>query len=250
MSDTVSRRNLLTAAAAAPLLGGLSGIAVGADAGIRNYTAYADGKYVLPPLPYPYNALEPAIDEQTMRLHHDKHHLSYVNGLNTALDNLATARQKNDFGLVKHWERELAFHGSGHFLHTLFWVNMAPRAGGSPSGALAKAMERDFGSFKAFQAHFSAASKAVEASGWGILAYEPHARKLIVSQAEKHQNLTEWGVIPLLVLDVWVHAYYLKYQNDRGAYVDNWWSVVNWPYVQRRYDALDGLAQQFERRTR
>ncbi|MBW3622289.1 MAG: superoxide dismutase [Armatimonadetes bacterium] len=248
MSDSVSRRELLSAAMAAPFLGGISGLALGADAGMENYAAFANGKYVLPPLPYPYNALEPHIDEATMRLHHDKHHLGYVNGLNKALDELAEARRTGDFNLVKHWERELAFHGSGHFLHTLFWLNMGPKGGGTPTGSLAKAISRDFGSFKAFMAHFSAASKQVEASGWGILAYEPIARKLLVSQAEKHQNLTEWGVIPLLVLDVWEHAYYLKYQNDRGKYVDNWWNVVNWPFVQRRFEILEDIVLQYERR--
>lgn len=241
MSDTFTRRDLLAAAAATPFLGGLSGLAMAADAGSASSAAYTDGKYVLPPLPYAYNALEPAIDEQTMRLHHDRHHLSYVTGLNKALDSLAAARTSGDFSLVKHWERELAFHGSGHFLHTIFWQNMGPNAGGTPSGALASALSRDFGSFNAFKAHFGAAAKAVEASGWGILAYEPHARKLIISQAEKHQNLTEWGVIPLLVLDVWEHAYYLRYQNDRAKYVDSWWSVVNWRDVQNRFDVMEGI---------
>jgi Fe-Mn family superoxide dismutase len=248
MSDSISRREVLSAAMAAPFLGGLSGLALAADAGADPSLPYKDGKYVLPPLPYAYNALEPAIDEQTMRLHHDKHHLGYVNGLNKALDALADARQKSDFALVKHWERELAFNGSGHFLHTLFWMNMAPKAGGTPTGALAAAIDRDFGSFAAFKAHFGAASKAVEGSGWGILVYEPFARKLLISQAEKHQNLTEWNALPLLVVDVWEHAYYLKYQNDRGAYVDNWWNVVNWPFVQQRFELLDDLARQYERR--
>jgi superoxide dismutase, Fe-Mn family len=248
MSDTVSRRDVLAAATAMPFLGGLSGMAVAATAGMESYTAFQGGKYVLPTLPYPYNALEPAIDAQTMKLHHSRHHQSYVNGLNTALERLGEARKTNDFGLVKHWERELAFHGSGHFLHTLFWANMAPKAGGTPSGALAQALNRDFGSFKAFQAHFGAASKQVEASGWGILAYEPHGRRLLISQAEKHQNLTEWGVIPLLALDVWEHAYYLKYQNDRSAYVDNWWSVVNWPFVQQRFEIIRDLVELHDKR--
>jgi Fe-Mn family superoxide dismutase len=248
MSDSISRREMLTAAVAAPFLGGLSGLAVAADAGMESAMPYKDGKYVLPPLPYGYDALEPSIDQQTMKLHHDKHHLGYVNGLNKAVDALADARQKSDFALVKHWERELAFNGSGHFLHTIFWANMAPKAGGTPTGALAAALDRDFGSFAAFKAHFGAASKAVEGSGWGILVYEPFAKKLLVSQAEKHQNLTEWNALPLLVVDVWEHAYYLKYQNDRGAYVDNWWSVVNWPFVQQRFEILNALAGEYERR--
>jgi Fe-Mn family superoxide dismutase len=240
--STVSRRDLLTALAATPAFAGLSGLAWGADAAAPKYVMYEDGKYTLPPLPYSYNALEPSIDEQTMRLHHDKHHQSYVTGLNKALDSLAEARTKGDYALVKHWERELSFNASGHFLHSLFWTNMGPNGGGEPKGALAEGITKDFGSYAAFKAHFSAAAKAVEGSGWGILAFEPIAGKLIVSQAEKHNNLTEWGVIPLLVLDVWEHAYYLKYQNDRAAYVDNWWKVVVWREAEAHYEMMSSAA--------
>jgi Fe-Mn family superoxide dismutase len=197
-------------------------------------------KYELPPLPYAYNALEPHIDEQTMRLHHDKHHLGYVNGLNNALEKLEAARAAGDFGLVKHWSREAAFHGSGHFMHAIFWPNMAPAGrggGGEPTGDLAAQIEKDFGGFAKFKAQFTAASNAVEGSGWGLLVWEPLNAQLVVLQSEKHQNLTQWGVRPLLVLDVWEHAYYLKYQNNRGAYVDAWWNVVNWADVAERFKA-------------
>jgi len=199
-------------------------------------------KYELPPLPYAYDALEPHIDEQTMRLHHDKHHLSYVNGLNTALEKLAAAREAGDFALVKHWSREAAFHGSGHLLHSIFWPNMAPPGSGpaEPEGDLAAQIAKDFGSFEAFKAHFSAAAGAVEGSGWALLVWEPNAGQLEVLTAEKHQNLTQWGVVPLLVLDVWEHAYYLKYQNNRGAYVNAWWNVVNWADVAERFAAARG----------
>lgn len=194
-------------------------------------------KYELPPLPYAYNALEPHIDEQTMRLHHDKHHLAYVNGLNSALEKLEAARASGDLALVKHLSREAAFHGSGHFLHSIFWPNMAAPGsggGGEPTGALADQISRDFGSFAAFKAHFSAAANQVEGSGWALLVWEPLAGQLEILQSEKHQNLTQWGVRPLLVLDVWEHAYYLKYQNNRGAYVEAWWNVVNWADVAQR----------------
>ena len=200
-------------------------------------------KYELPPLPYAYDALEPHIDEQTMRLHHDKHHLGYVNGLNKALDKLAEARASGDFGMVKHWSREAAFHGSGHLLHAIFWPNMAPAGnggGGEPDGELAAQINKDFGSFEKFKAHFGEASKAVEGSGWGLLVWEPNGGVLEVMTAEKHQNLTQWGVVPLLVLDVWEHAYYLKYQNARGSYVDAWWNVVNWSDVAERFKAAKG----------
>ena len=200
-------------------------------------------KYELPPLPYAYDALEPYIDEQTMRLHHDKHHQGYVNGLNNALEKLAAARQAGDFALVKHLSREAAFHGSGHLLHSIFWPNMAPAGqggGGEPEGELAAQIAQDFGSFAAFQAHFSAAAKSVEGSGWGLLVWEPSAGQLEVLQAEKHHNLTQWGVVPLLVLDVWEHAYYLKYQNNRGAYIEAWWNVVHWADVAERFRAARG----------
>ena len=196
----------------------------------------------LPPLPYAYNALETYIDEQTMRLHHDIHHAGYVNGLNNAEAKLAEARAASDFALVKHWSREAAFHGSGHLLHSVFWPNMmaASEAKPAPDGALVEAIERDFGSFEAFKAQFIAASIAVEGSGWGILAFRPADGSLAVLMAEKHQNLTQWGVIPLLVLDVWEHAYYLKYQNRRGEYVKNFFNIINWDDVAARFDAARG----------
>ncbi len=199
--------------------------------------------YELPPLPYPYNALEPYIDEQTMHLHHDIHHQAYVNGLNTALQKLAEARKAGDFALVKHWEREAAFHGSGHFLHAIFWPNMAPAGkggGGEPTGDLASQINRDFGSFEAFKNQFLAASNAVEGSGWGILAWEPNAGQLVILTAEKHQNLTQWGVTPLLVLDVWEHAYYLKYQNKRPEYTKAFFNIINWSNVAERLARAKG----------
>jgi Fe-Mn family superoxide dismutase len=196
--------------------------------------AFVNGKYVLDPLPYPYAALEPHIDAQTMQLHHDLHHQAYVTGLNNALDKLALARQSNDLSLVKHWSRETAFHGAGHFLHTLFWANMGPNSGGEPVGDLAGQLMKDFGGFAAFKAHFSAAAAQVEGSGWAILAWEPNAQQLLILELEKHQNQMAATVVPLLVLDVWEHAYYLKYQNRRADYVTAWWNVVNWPEVSRR----------------
>jgi Fe-Mn family superoxide dismutase len=191
----------------------------------------------LPPLPYAYNALEPHIDEQTMRLHHDLHHKAYVDGLNKAEEMLVKARESGDFGLVKHWEREAAFHGSGHLLHAIFWPNMAAAGhggGGVPAGDLAARINAEFGSFEAFRGLFSAAATQVEGSGWAILAYRPHDGRLVVLTAEKHQNLTQWGVLPLLVLDVWEHAYYLKYQNRRAEYVKNFFDVINWADVAQR----------------
>lgn len=194
----------------------------------------------LPPLPYAYNALEPVIDKQTMILHHDKHHAGYVKGLNNAEAKLKEARAANDFGLIKHWERELAFHGSGHILHAIFWENLSPKGGGKLEGKLTRAIEQEFGSFDAFKAQMIAATNSVEGSGWGVFAYHVPFKKLVVLQAEKHQNLTQWGVIPLLVIDVWEHAYYLKYQNRRAEFVTNIFDIINWKDVAGRFEeALD-----------
>lgn len=193
--------------------------------------------YELPPLPYAYNALEPYYDEQTVRLHHDKHHAGYVAGLNKAEAELAAARASGEYGLVKHWERELAFHGSGHVLHTLFWENMAP--GGDPRGDdIAPQLAADFGSPAAFKAQFIAAAVAVEGSGWCTLAWVSALGKLAVLQVEKHQDLTVWGAVPLLIVDVWEHAYYLKYQNRRADWVGQWWNIINWHDVATRFAKL------------
>ncbi len=221
--------------ASSPVLGGSAPAAAPAPGG-------APEPYTLPPLPYPYDALEPSIDETTMRLHHDKHHAGYVRGLNHALEELAEARDSGDYTLIKSWERAVAFNGSGHFLHSIFWPNMSPKGGGEPEGDLASAVERDFGGFEKFRAQFTAAASKVEGSGWGILAYASNGDRLVVLQAEKHQNLTMWGVVPLLVLDVWEHAYYLKYQNRRGEYVKNFFEIINWSDVSERHANARKLA--------
>ncbi|GAC42242.1 Fe-Mn family superoxide dismutase [Paenibacillus popilliae] len=195
------------------------------------------GGHTLPPLPYPYDALEPYIDETTMRVHHDKHHQSYVDGLNQAEHALAEARRTGRFDLVKHWENELAFHGAGHYLHTIFWNTMNPVGGDQPTGELLDQITRDFGSFKAFKMHFSKAAEKVEGGGWTILVWSPRSRRLEILQAEKHQNLSQWDVIPLLPIDVWEHAYYLKHKNERAKYIEDWWHVVNWPAVDERFQA-------------
>jgi len=190
--------------------------------------------YELPTLAYPYDALEPYYDEETLRLHHGKHHQSYVDGLNKAEAQLVEARSRSDYALVKHWLKEIAFHGSGHILHTLFFENLAPAGQSSPGPKTSNQVEQDFGSFDEFKKMFSAAAVAVEGSGWALLCYNPLFKKLEILQAEKHQNLTQWGVIPLLVVDVWEHAYYLKYQNRRPDYIAAWWNIVNWDKVEER----------------
>ncbi|GAA0373370.1 Fe-Mn family superoxide dismutase [Paenibacillus motobuensis] len=202
------------------------------------------GKHTLPPLPYAYNALEPYIDEKTMRIHHDIHHKSYVDGLNTAEKKLQDARKSGNFDLVKHWERELAFNGAGHYLHTIFWDIMNPKGGGRPEGELLEYIKRDFGSYDAFKNHFSKAAEKVEGGGWAILVWSPRSHRLEILTAEKHQNLSQWDIIPLLPLDVWEHAYYLKHQNERGKYIEDWWNVVYWPAVAKRFEQAKKLKWQ------
>ncbi len=195
------------------------------------------GEYILPELPYAYNALEPHIDEATMRLHHGKHHLAYVNGLNAALKALAQARETSNYDLVSYYSSQVSFHGSGHLMHAIFWKNMKPNGGGVPTGKLAAAIDKEFGSFDAFKAHYIAAATKVEGSGWGVLGYDPMGKKLLVMQVEKHQNLFVSGVVPLLVLDVWEHAYYLNYQNRRADYVKAFFNIINWEDVAQRFEA-------------
>lgn len=193
-------------------------------------------KYSLPELPYAYNALEPYMDEETVRIHHDMHHNGYVNGLNTALKKLQEAREKQDFALIKHWERELAFNGAGNYLHTLYWENMSPKGGGKPSGKLAEKIDSDFGSFENFRKEFSAAAAAVEGSGWCLLVYSQDDDKLSILAVEKHQNQLIPGMAPLMTIDVWEHAYYLKYKNKRPDFIEAWWNLVNWKYIEERFD--------------
>ncbi|WP_410770834.1 Fe-Mn family superoxide dismutase [Fontibacillus sp. BL9] len=202
------------------------------------------GGHTLPPLPYPYNALEPYIDEKTMRIHHDKHHKTYVDDLNKAEKKLQEARKSGNFDLVKHWERELAFNGAGHYLHTIFWDIMNPKGGGKPEGELLEQIKRDFGSYEAFHKQFSNAAEKVEGGGWAILVWSPRSHRLEILTAEKHQNLSQWDVVPLLPLDVWEHAYYLKHQNNRKDYITDWWNVVYWPAVAYRYEKARELKWQ------
>lgn len=196
------------------------------------------GNHKLPELPYAYDALEPYIDEQTMRLHHDKHHLGYVNGLNAAENALAEARKSGDFSQIQHLERLSAFHGSGHFNHVMFWNNMCPADQYTdPTGDLLKQIEKDFGSFDGFKAQFAAAAKAVEASGWAFLCWQPAGNQLVTLAAENHHKQTQFTAIPILALDVWEHAYYLKYQNNRGGYVDNFFKIINWKDVAQNFES-------------
>ncbi len=190
----------------------------------------------LPDLPYSYDALEPYLGEQTLHLHHDRHHQGYVDGLNQAESDMDEARQQGDFSRVRPICDALAFNYSGHLLHSIYWQCMNPGGGGEPSGALMEQIENDFDGFETFKQQFLAASNAVQGSGWGVLAWQPLGQRLVVLQAEKHQNLAQWDVVPIMVLDVWEHAYYLDYQNERRRFTAGFFDVVNWDFVAERFE--------------
>ncbi|MGB9867697.1 MAG: superoxide dismutase [Bacillota bacterium] len=188
----------------------------------------------LPQLPYPYDALEPYISEQTLHLHHDKHHQAYVNGLNQAEKMLGEARARRDFSLITHLERQLSFNGSAHVLHSIYWTSMTPGGPFIPGPLTQSCICEAFGSYEAFRQQYSAVANSVPGPGWALLVWNPSWYRLEVLMAERHENSTVWGVIPILVLDVWEHAYYVDYRNRRDDYVKAWWNLVNWPDVERR----------------
>jgi Fe-Mn family superoxide dismutase len=194
-------------------------------------------QYRLPDLPYDYGALEPHISGKIMELHHDKHHKTYVDGANTAIEQLDEAREKSDFTRLGALEKALAFNLSGHILHSLFWQNMAPKAGGKPEGELAQAIQRDFGGFDQLKRQLSQAAATVMGSGWAALVWEPLGKRLLTTQIYDHQsNLSQAG-IPLLVIDAWEHAFYLQYQNRKTEFFDAVWNVWNWKDVADRFAA-------------
>jgi Fe-Mn family superoxide dismutase len=196
--------------------------------------------YELPPLPYPSNALDGFLSAEILEIHHDRHHAKYVEGLNETLERMAEARERRDFSEIQALSRALAFHGSGHVLHSLYWQSMSPDGGGAPRGELARALEASFGSIDGFRGHFAEAAKKAEASGWGVLAWEPLGERLIVTASESHQQMAFQGALPLLVCDVWEHAYYLRYQNRREEYVDGFFDVIHWDFAAARFAEATG----------
>ena len=197
-------------------------------------------EYTLPKLPYAYEALEPFIDKETVTLHHDKHHAAYVAGFNATLKKLAEARERGDYSAVKALERDLAFHGAGAVLHSLYWEGLCPKAESKEptGGRFLDRVKVDFGGLDKLKAEMGAAAKAVEGSGWAVLAWDAVGKQLLVTQVENHQKLVVPGYVPLFVIDVWEHAYYLRYQNRRAEYVDGIWNIVNWATVEKKFGAL------------
>ncbi|GAA5082661.1 Fe-Mn family superoxide dismutase [Thermocatellispora tengchongensis] len=195
------------------------------------------GRYTLPDMPYDYSALEPAITGEILELHHAKHHAAYVKGANDTLDRLAEARDKGEYAGLVGLEKTFAFNLSGHVLHSIFWRNLSPDGGDRPDGELGAAIEEHFGSFEAFQRQLTTATTTVQGSGWGVLAWEPLGRRLVVEQVYDHHGNVGAATTPLLVFDAWEHAYYLQYRNVRPDYVDRLWSLVDWADVAARFAA-------------
>jgi superoxide dismutase, Fe-Mn family len=192
--------------------------------------------YTLPDLPYDYGALEPHVSGEIMELHHSKHHATYVKGANTALEQMAEARASGQLGTVNLLAKNLAFNLGGHVNHSVFWPNMSPDGGDKPDGELAAAIDEFFGSFDGFRAQFTAHALGIQGSGWSILAWDALGRRLVLEQVYDHQGNLAPGTIPLLLLDMWEHAFYLQYRNVKPDYVEAWWNVANWTDVARRFE--------------
>lgn len=198
-------------------------------------------RYKLPELPYGYKDLEPYISEEQLTIHHQKHHLAYVNGANAILDKLEKARQEGTDIDIKAALKELSFNIGGHLLHSLFWTNLAPAekgGGGEPTGALAEAINQEFGSFARFKKEFTQAGLTVEGSGWVALTYDTLTKRLLIMQIEKH-NVNIYPTFPvLLIIDVFEHAYYIDYKNNRAQFLENVWNIINWTEVEKRFNKV------------
>jgi Fe-Mn family superoxide dismutase len=190
--------------------------------------------YELPELPYGYDALEPHVSREQLELHHDAHHAAYVKGANETLDKLEDARRDGEFAHIGQLEKSLAFNVAGHVLHSLLWKNLAPGGAGEPAGEIAAALKQDFGGFAAFKEQLTAAAASVQGSGWGALSWEPLGKRLLVEQVYDHQGNTGNATVPIMVVDMWEHAYYLQYRNKKAAWLDAFWQLVNWTDVAER----------------
>lgn len=193
----------------------------------------ANGNFIQQSLPYAENFLEPYMDSETLHLHYTFHHGGATKAANFDLIKIKEAMDSNNFETVDYWTKKLSFHLSSHILHSIFWTNLTNKQT-LPKGDLLKRIEKDFGSYDKLKAYLVQTSKNVDGNGWGILGYQPYTDKLTVLQCENHEKLTQWGVIPLLVIDVWEHSYYLKYKNKRGDFVDALFNIINWDNSYQR----------------
>ena len=194
--------------------------------------------YVLPKLPYDYKDLAPYMSEEQLRIHHSKHHQAYVNGANAILQKLDKARKEGTELDVKSTLKELSWNIGGHLLHSLFWDNLAPasKGGGKPSGVLGDVIEREFGSFERFKKEFTQAAVSVEGSGWAALTFCKQTKRPIIMQIEKHNTNVYPMFRILMILDVFEHAYYIDYKNERAKFVDVFWNIVNWDKINKRLE--------------
>jgi len=192
--------------------------------------------YTLPDLPYGYKDLEPHISEEQLKIHHQKHHLGYVKGANATFAKLEEARQSGADIDMKSTLKELSFHIGGYILHDIFWQGVSPSGGGEPGGELAEKIKQDFGGYENFRNEFTKAASSVEGSGWAVLGFCKKVDRLAVMQIEKH-NVNVFPLWKILMcVDVWEHAYYLDYKNERGKFIEAFWNLVNWSYVGERFD--------------
>ncbi|WP_422006791.1 superoxide dismutase [Roseivirga pacifica] len=194
-----------------------------------------EGKFIQAALPYSNNHLEPCMDEETLYLHHTFHHGGAVNGANKDMEMIKSAMEQSNYDLADYWTQKLSYHFSSHILHSIFWTNLTNKKG-DPKGTLLKYIEKSFGTLDKLKSLLGKVSKSVEASGWGILAYQPFTDRLTVLGCADHQKLTQWGCVPILVIDVWEHAYYLTYRNRRAEFVDCVMDIINWDNVAQRLD--------------
>ncbi len=257
MSEPISRRDLIASSiptVAAIGLGVLGSAAFAQDAGVGGGAAGGgqpvksnvlsmlsdlgkDGTYTLPNLAYAYDALEPHIDAQTMELHHSKHHAAYVANLNKSIDSLAKLREEQeiDAGKLSALSRDISFNAGGAILHTVFFGTMGKPAAAAADNAVTQAIGQQYGSLDKFKAHFSKVAAGVKGSGWAIACYEPIAGKILITESGDQDLRLIPASIPLLLIDVWEHAYYLKYQNRRADYIKAWWNCVDWNEVDSLY---------------
>lgn len=199
--------------------------------------------YTLPELDWDYSALEPHISGEINELHHGKHHAAYVAGANAAIAKLEEARAKDDHSAILLNEKNLAFHLGGHVNHSIWWKNLSPNGGGKPAGDLAAAIDDAFGSFDRFRAQFTAAANGLQGSGWAVLGYDSLGGRLLTFQLYDQQANVPIGIVPLLQVDMWEHAFYLQYKNVKADYVKAFWNVVNWADVQNRHAAAISKTQ-------
>lgn len=232
----MNRKNFLSATgilAATSILPASSVLAQHYDENGLDKLTDADGNFLHLPLPYNKNFLEPQMDEETVYLHHTFHHGGAVKAANADLQKIRKAMDENNLETVDYWTKKLSYHFSSHVLHTIFWTNLTNKKT-DPGGELLKQINKDFDSYDRLKMYLTKTSKDVDGNGWGILGYQPYSKKLTVLQCENHEKLTQWGVIPLLVVDVWEHAYYLKYKNKRNDFVDTMLQIINWDNVAER----------------